>query len=149
MRKFFGIIVLCFFSVVSVNTNADIPNIKVEALECVAGSIKERAENQFIFFSQDKKKATSKMIDDEKSTVTKVDYKVISLSYSEITLKSENNNQLYMKIDRTNGKLSYEYFGSTSKAGQCKEYKKDLALENIWKKMIDRTNKKKESSIKF
>ena len=54
-----------------------------------------------------------------------------------------------MKIDRTNGKLSYEYFGSTSKAGQCKEYKKDLALENIWKKMIDRTNKKKESSIKF
>ena len=65
MRKFFGIIVLCFFSVVSVNTNADIPNIKVEALECVAGSIKERAENQFIFFSQDKKKATIKMKDNE------------------------------------------------------------------------------------
>ena len=149
MRKFFGIIVLCFFSVVSVNTNADIPNIKVEALECVAGSIKERAENQFIFFSQDKKKATSKMIDNEKSTVTKVDYKVISLSYSKITLKSENNDQLYMTIDRTNGKLSYKFFGETSKAGQCKEYKKDLALENIWKKMIDRTNKKKESSIKF
>ena len=89
------------------------------------------------------------MIDNEKSTVTKVDYKVIGLSYSQITLKSENNNQLYMTIDRTNGKLSYKYFGETSKAGQCKEYKKDLALENIWKKMIDRTNKKKESSIKF
>ena len=147
MRKILKIIVISLLT--SANVNADIPKIKVNALECYKGKTISRSNNFFIFFSEDKKTATTKELGSNNLTVRRITYKVKNLSYERITLKRKSmfNNLLY--INRNNGDLDiYSNLGIVS-TKKCKEFKNDLDIEAMWKKMIEKAKKQKNDAIKF
>ena len=147
MRKILKIIVISLLT--SANVNADIPTIKVNALECYEVKTISRGNNFFIFFSEDKKTATTNELGSNNLTVRRITYKVKNLSYERITLKRDSmfNNLLY--INRTNGDLDIYSGGLHVSTKKCKEFKNDLDIEAMWKKMIEKAKKQKNDAIKF
>ena len=147
MRKILKIIVISLLT--SANVNADIPKIKVNALECYEVKTISRGNNFFIFFSEDKKTATTNELGSNNLGVWRLTYKVKNLSYERITLKRDGvfNNLLY--INRTNGDLNIYSGGLNIGTKKCKEFKNDLDIEAMWEKMIDKEKKQKNDAIKF
>tara|TARA_B100000989_G_C19186596_1_gene321806 strand:+ start:52 stop:495 length:444 start_codon:yes stop_codon:yes gene_type:complete len=147
MRKLLKIVVISLLT--STNVNADIPTIKVDALECYEVKTRTRGDNYFIFFSEDKKYATTKTLGNNNLTVYRTKYKVVGLSYERITLRRENLLNYKININRTNGDLEFWSYGMSNGKKKCKEYKNDLDLENMWKRMVEQAKKQKDDAIKF
>ena len=147
MRKILKIIVISLLT--SANVNADIPTIKVNALECYEVKTISRGNNFFIFFSEDKKTATTNELGSNNLTVRRITYKVKNLSYERITLKRDSMFKNLLYINRTNGDLEFWSYGMSTGKQKCKEFKNDLDIEAMWKKMIEKTKKQKDEAIKF
>ena len=147
MRKLLKIMVISLLT--STNVNADIPTIKVDALECYEVKTRTRGDNYFIFFSEDKKHATTKALGNNNLTVYRTKYRVADLSYEQITLKRENLLNYAINIDRTNGDLEFWSYGMNTGKKKCKEFKNDLDIEGMWKKMVEQAKKQKDDAIKF
>tara|TARA_Y100000992_G_C21008024_1_gene369723 strand:- start:58 stop:498 length:441 start_codon:yes stop_codon:yes gene_type:complete len=146
MKKLLAIVVLGLLW--SINSNSDIPQIKVDALECFNKSNINgpRENNRFIFFSDNKKNAEMIYLSRSRGLIDKTKLSV-SVSLEEIYL----NSKIYkIGIDRTNGKKEYRFIGSEPvNAGVCKEFKGDIDIIKIMEEIVNSINQKKKDKIKF
>ena len=146
MKKLLSIVVLGLLW--SINSNSDIPQIKVDALECINKSnIKgPREHNRFIFFSDNKKNAEMIYLSEIRGQIDKTKLSV-SVSLEEIYL----NSKIYkIAINRTNGKKEYRFMGSNPvSGGVCKEFKEDIDIIKIMEEIVNSINQKKKDKIIF
>jgi len=148
MKKLLGIVVLGLLLSNFAYSDSEIPPIKVKAFECVKNKKTPRIYRRYIFFSEDKKTAeqlTYSSESDNGMEREKFDY--VQTTLEEIVLHSDYK---MMSIDRTNGNIRFLFIGADSVyVGQCKEFKFDIDLENLWKEKANEINEKKKDAIKY